>query len=89
MPNVTRSAAQRARDNLWAWLEWYKATHPDEIPTYGVLAKRLGITAGSLSQHLTPGTSKMPQFQTLVGARELTGLPLDHLLFHSPPKRTP
>lgn len=76
---------QQARDNFVRWLLWYRETHPDELPTQGALAKRLGITAGALTQLLADGSTRAPQFKTLVGARNLTGMPIDALLFTPAP----
>jgi hypothetical protein len=76
---------QRARDNFVGWLRWYRATHPDVVPTQNALAKALGITAGALTQLLAQGSTRSPQFKTLVGARNLLGMPIDALLFTPPP----
>jgi hypothetical protein len=78
---------QRARDNFVGWLNWYRGTHPDVVPTQGAFAKALGITAGALTQLLAEGSSRAPQFKTLVGARNLLGMPIDALLFTPPPVR--
>lgn len=78
---------QLARDNFVGWINWYKRTHPDEVPTQAALAKALGITNGAVTQLLEEGATRAPQFKTLVGARNLTGIPIDTLLSEPPPRR--
>jgi hypothetical protein len=82
-----QQAVQQARDNFVGWVRWYFDTHRDEVPTLGALAKKLGITGGALTQLMAAGSRRAPQFKTLVGARRLTGVPIDALLFTAPPSR--
>lgn len=76
-------AARRLKD----WLRWLRDNHPEDIPTQGALAKKLGISEGGMSQWLASGSTRAFQFRYVLAIRRLLQdyFPLDYLLDHDPP----
>jgi len=74
------------RDRFVAWLHWYMRTHPSTVPTRSALAEKLGLDKSSMTHLFRPQSAQRPSFDTLVAARELTGLPVDVMLFCDPPE---
>jgi transcriptional regulator with XRE-family HTH domain len=79
-------APSTPRDRFVAWLRWYMRTHPTIVPTQAALARRLGISKSATSEMLARGADSSPSCEVLVAARELTGLPVDVMLFCEPPE---
>jgi transcriptional regulator with XRE-family HTH domain len=79
-------ALSTPRDRFVAWLRWYMRTHPSTIPTQAALARRLGISKSAMSEMLARGNESSPSCEVLVAARQLTGVPVDALLFCEPPE---
>ncbi len=79
-------APSTPRDRFVAWLRWYMRTHPSVVPTQVALARRLGISKSATSEMLAPGADSSPSCEVLVAARELTGVPVDVMLFCEPPE---
>jgi hypothetical protein len=79
-------APSTPRDRFVAWLRWYMRTHPSTVPSQNALARRLRLSSSGLSQMLARGADRSPSCETLVAARELTGVPVDVMLFCEPPE---
>lgn len=84
---------QAAKNNLKAWVEWYKATYRTRVPTRVALAKELGVTGGAITQLLNPKNSgRGVSLRTLVAVKRLLGdeaYTIDALLFTPPPPLPP
>lgn len=82
-------AIQAARDRFAAWLRWYMDVYKKEAPTQAALAKLIGVTPAALSYLLEPGSERVPDLKTLLGAAEVLGYSIDHILSRDPPPVRP
>ena len=85
MPRTQKQVA--AARNFVGWIRWYMRLHPADVPTQAALAKRLHVTEGAITPLLRQDPPRMPSFETLLAAKEMTGLPLDQLVFSPYPEK--
>jgi transcriptional regulator with XRE-family HTH domain len=83
----TSDEIQAARQTFVGWLRWYMDTYPDEAPTKAALARRMDVSAAAITYLFAVGSTRAPELKTLMAAAQLTGMPIDVLLFTPPPPR--
>jgi hypothetical protein len=84
MPTLEHDV-QAARDRFVAWMRWYMKMYPKKAPTITALAELLGFSSHSGLTQLLNSPTRLPDFRTVIAARERLGIPLDSLLRDDPP----
>lgn len=87
MPKMlaTPHEIETARRRLVAWLKWYMRGHPDEVGTQLALSKKLGVSGPAVTYWFRAGSTRLPDFETLLSIKKLIGVPIDVLLGTDPP----
>jgi hypothetical protein len=82
---ATPAEIEAARRRLVAWLKWYMRGHPEEVGTQLALAKKLGVSGPAVTYWFRAGSTRLPDFETLLSIKKLIGVPLDVLIGTEPP----
>lgn len=82
---ATGQEIESARRRLVAWLRWYMANPSNHVPTQLALAKALGVSGPAVTYWFRAGSTRLPDFETLLSIKKLVGVPLDVLLGTDPP----
>jgi hypothetical protein len=82
---ATPTEIEAARRRLVAWLKWYMRGHPEDAGTQLALAKRLGVSGPAVTYWFRAGSTRLPDFETLLSIKKLINVPLDVLLGTDPP----
>ncbi len=83
---------QTAKNNLKAWVEWFRSNYPSRVPTKTALAKELDLSGGAVTQFLDPRKPlRGVSMRTLIAVKFLLGssYTIDALLFTPPPETLP
>jgi transcriptional regulator with XRE-family HTH domain len=83
----TSDEIQAARRTFVGWLRWYMDTYPDEAPNQAALARKMDVSAAAITYQFNASATRAPALKTLMAAAQLTGMPIDVLLFTPPPPR--
>lgn len=84
---MSKDDVQRARDNFVAWINWYLQAYAKEVPSQAEMARRMGVQNATLTYLRQVGSTRVPDFRTILGARRVIGFPIDALLFSPPPAK--
>lgn len=82
---ATAHEIEQARRRLVAWLRWFMANPRNNVPTQLALAKAIGVSGPAVTYWFRPGSTRLPDFETLLSIKKLIGVPLDVLLGTDPP----
>jgi hypothetical protein len=82
---ATSNEIEKARRHLIAWLRWYMANPRNNVATQVALAKAIGVSGPAVTYWFRAGSTRLPDFETLLSIKKLIGVPLDVLLGTDPP----
>ena len=82
---ATPQEIEAARRRLVAWLRWYMKNPANHCETQLALAKKLGVSGPAVTYWFRAGSSRLPDFETLLSIKKLVGVPIDVLVGTDPP----